>query len=280
VAQPESPAAVRQYVSMAGASGGYRIYTDLADWWSLISPLREYTQEAAYLASVIDAAVGGDEGSSPEVLDLGSGGGHVAVHLAGRFRLTLLDISEHMLAVSRQLNPDCAHRLGDMRTVRLGRRFDAVLVHDAIDYIIGVDDLRQVIETAAAHCKLGGVALFVPDYLKETFNELTGGGGGGIDADGRTASFTERTWDPDPSDDWVQADYEFTLRDADGLRELVRETHRLSAFSRDTWLGLLDDAGFREETGLHQEHEIAGSRPPNLFIARLRTADDAAATGP
>jgi len=157
---------------MAGVGGEYRIYGDLADWWPLISPVREYTREAAYLAAVIEAATASPAlarartpapapASPPEVLDLGSGGGHVAVHLKDRFRLTLVDISEHMLAVSMRLNPECIHREGDMRTVRLHRSFDAVLVHDAIDYIIGVNDLRLVIKTAAAHCKPGGIALCV-----------------------------------------------------------------------------------------------------------------------
>jgi hypothetical protein len=40
--------------------------------------------------------------------------------------MTLVDLSEEMLVVSRQLNPECQHHQGDMRTVRLGRTFDAV----------------------------------------------------------------------------------------------------------------------------------------------------------
>jgi SAM-dependent methyltransferase len=268
---------------MAGVgevSGEYRIYSDLAGWWPFISPLREYTQEAAYLAAVIDAtstrvAAGRrdepgepEEAEVPEVLDLGSGGGHIAVHLRDRFRLTLVDISEEMLAVSRQLNPDCVHRVGDMRTVRLQHEFDVVLVHDAIDYIIGAENLRQVIETAAVHCRPGGIAIFVPDYTKDSFAELTGGGGGGVDQAGRTASFSERTWDPDPGDDWVQADYEFTFRAADGTQSVVHESHQLSAFSRDTWLDLLAKAGFDLEPGLDEQRISSGQRPGNLFVVR------------
>jgi SAM-dependent methyltransferase len=249
---------------VADASGEYLIYSDLAHWWPLISPLREYAQEAAHLAAVIDGA---STAPTAEVLDLGSGGGHVAAHLKDRFRLTLVDISEPMLDVSRRLNPGCVHRHGDMRTVRLGQTFDVVLVHDAIDYIIGVDDLRQVIETAAAHCGPGGTALFVPDYIRETFAEVISAGGGGVDATGRSASFSERTWDPDPTDDWVQADYEFTLCAPDGRQKVVHESHRLSAFSRDTWMNLLADAGF--EPDHDHERVIQGQRPANLFVARL-----------
>jgi len=257
---------------MASTEGEYRLYGDLAQWWPLISPTQEYADEAAYLAAALDSA----ERPVREVLDLGSGGGHVAVHLKDRFSLTLLDISQDMLQVPRRLNPECEHRQGDMRTARLGRTFDAVLVHDAVDYITSTDDLRQVIETAFAHCRPGGIALFVPDYVKETFHELTGGGGGGTDGSGRHGSFVERTWDPDPADDWVQADYEITLREADGTVEVVHETHRLGAFSRAAWLSLLRAAGFEPRAGpavlpaagLPGGTKPAGRMPDNLFAGR------------
>ena len=223
--------------------GDYRLYTDLADWWPLISPPEEYVQEAAHLAAVFGSA------TPPvrEVLDLGSGGGGVAAALKGRFALTLVDESEEMLAVSRTLNPECEHIRGDMRTIRLGRTFDAVLVHDAIDYMTREDDLRQVIGTAYAHCRPGGLAAFVPDYTAETFQPASGGGGGGRDAAGRQASFREWTWDPDPGDDWIQSEYEFVLYAEDGTVEVVHEAHRLGAFRRDTWLRLLAEAGFEPQ---------------------------------
>jgi SAM-dependent methyltransferase len=217
----------------------YRLYSDLAGWWPLISPPEEYTAEAAHLADLFRAA----ELPVREVLDLGSGGGGVAVHLKDRLAMTLVDLSDEMLDVSRRLNPECEHVRGDMRTIRLGRTFDAVLVHDAIDYMTTEDDLRQVIETAFVHCRAGSLAVFVPDHIADTFRPFTGGGGGS-DTSGRQASFTEWTWDPDPADDWIQAEYEFVLRSADATVQVVQETHRLGAFSRDTWLRLLGDAGF------------------------------------
>jgi SAM-dependent methyltransferase len=241
---------------MTNVPGEYRLYRDLAGWWPLISPVEEYAEEAAALARVLDAA----PVPVREVLDLGSGGGHLAVHLKERLALTLVDLSAEMLSVSRALNPECAHYQGDMRTIRLGRSFDAVLVHDAVDYMITEADLRQVIETAFAHCRPGGVALFVPDYVAETFSPVSGQGGDD-DADGRKARFRERTWDPDPADTWVQADYEFVLREADGTAEVVRETHRLGMFGRDDWLRLLAGAGFEAEPR-------AAGAPPNLFTGR------------
>jgi SAM-dependent methyltransferase len=241
---------------MAGVGSDYRLYRDLADWWPVISPPQEYAAEAERLAGVFRSA------ALPvrDVLDLGSGGGHVAVHLKDRLSLTLVDLSEQMVSVSRQLNPECAHIVGDMRTLRLGRAFDGVLVHDAVDYMTHEDDLRQVIETAFAHCRPGGIAVFVPDHIAETFRAATGHGGG-TDLSGRQASFRERDWDPDPADDWIQAEYEFVLRDVDGTVQFVRETHRLGAFSEKTWLRLLAETGFDPETG-------PGQARGSLFIGR------------
>jgi trans-aconitate methyltransferase len=245
------------------AGSEYRLYRDLASWWPLISPVEEYAEEAAWLTGVLGAA------PSPvrRVLDLGSGGGHIAVHLKDRFMLTLVDLSDQMLAMSRVLNPECEHRRGDMRTVRLGRAFDAVLVHDAVDYMVTEADLRQAIETAFAHCRPGGIALFVPDHVAETFREVSGQGGSD-DASGRLARFRERTWDPDPADTWVQAEYEFTLTEASGAVEVVRETHRLGMFGRETWLRLLADAGFEAGAvpGLAGPAQSpANQAPRNLF---------------
>jgi SAM-dependent methyltransferase len=248
----------------------YRLYQDLAAWWPLISPPDVYTAEAAYLNAVLAAA----PGPVRDVLDLGSGGGNVAAHLKAGRALTLVDLSAEMLAVSRELNPDCDHEQGDMRTIRLSRAFDAVLVHDAVDYMTTEADLRQVIETAFAHCRPGGTGLFVPDYTAESFR-IASGHGGSSDPSGRQASFREWTWDPDPDDGWIQSEYEFVLRDTDGSVQVVSEAHRLGAFGQETWLALLRGAGFDVESGTEPEPPAAGPddeegprRPRNLFIGR------------
>jgi SAM-dependent methyltransferase len=199
------------------------------------------------------------------VLELGSGGGHNAVHLKRRFAMTLVDLSEDMLAVSRQLNPDCEHHRGDMRTARLGRTFDAVFVHDAVDYLTNEADLRLAVGTAFTHCRPGGIAVFVPDDTAETFQESSDhGGGDGVD--GRSVRYLEWTWDPDPRDTWVLTEYAFLLRDADGSVRSVHETHRLGLFSRTVWLRTLADVGFdaRPVTEVSSEDRT----PRELFVGR------------
>ena len=238
-----------------------QLYGDLAVWWPLISPPEEYAEEAAFAAAVLSSA------SIPvrEVLELGSGGGHNACYLKASFTMTLADLSAEMLDVSRRLNPECDHHQGDMRTLRLGRTFDAVFVHDAVAYMSSEADLRQAIDTAFVHCRPGGIAVFVPDRIADTFEETTGHGGVDDD-DGRGARYLEWTWDPDPADTWILTKYAFLLRDADGSVDVVHETHRTGLFSRDAWLRLLADAGFDPEAVSEQTTE--SRMPRELFVGR------------
>ncbi len=237
------------------------LYRDLAVWWPLISPPEEYAEEAAFAATVLNTASIPVHG----VLELGSGGGHNASYLKSSFTMTLADLSPEMLDVSRRLNPECDHHQGDMRTLRLGRTFDAVFVHDAVSYMTSEADLRRAIDTAFVHCRPGGIAVFVPDRIADTFEETTGHGGSD-DKDGRAARYLEWTWDPDPADTWILTKYAFLLREADGSVGVVHDTHRTGLFSRDTWLRLLAGAGF--EPGAVTEQTDEPRMPRELFTGR------------
>lgn len=241
-------------------TGTYRFYGDLAPWWPLISPVEEYAEEAALAATLLASA------AIPvrEVLELGSGGGHNAAYLKARFAMTLVEPSADMLAVSRRLNPECDHHLGDMRTVRLGRAFDAVFVHDAVAYMTDEADLARAIETARAHTRAGGVAVFIPDHIAETFEERTEHGGAD-GPDGRAARYLEWTRDPDPGDSTILTEYALLLRDADGTVQTVHETHRTGVFPRDTWLRLLAEAGLSPDAVTEQTTE--DRTPREIFVA-------------
>jgi trans-aconitate methyltransferase len=229
-------------------------------WWPLISPPEEYEEEATFAAGLLGTA------SIPvhEVLELGSGGGHNAFHLKRSFAMTLVDLSEEMLDVSRALNPECDHTQGDMRTVRLGREFDAVFIHDAIEYMTTEADLRRAMETAFVHCRPGGVAVLVPDSTTETFEAMTDHGGRD-GADGSGVRYLDWVWDPDPHDTWTVVEYAFVLREADGSVDVVHETHRCGLFGRDVWLRLLAETGFRADAVT--EVTIEDRTPREFFVA-------------
>jgi hypothetical protein len=216
-----------------------RLYRDLAEWWPLLSAPEDYADEANEYRHLL-----ADTSRIPvrEVLELGSGGGNNASHMKGWFSLTLVDLSPGMLDVSRRLNPGCEHVQGDMRTVRLDRAFDAVFVHDAIAYITTEEDLHAVFRTAFVHCRPGGVALFVPDSVRETFYETTDHGG--HDGADRALRYLEWTWDPDPDDATVRMDLTYVFHEPDGSVHAELDSHLCGLFPIDTWLGTLRDAGF------------------------------------
>jgi hypothetical protein len=210
------------------------MYEELAGWWPLISPRDDYAGEAEQIQRMFRAG-------ARTVLELGSGGGHVASWLKGRYAMTLVDRAPQMVALSRELNPECEHLVGDMRNLRLGRKFDVVLVHDAITYMTTEEDLGKALATAHEHAD--GMVVIVPDCVKETFEEEATLQGS--DGDGRAVRFIEWSFDPDPDDTWGYTDYVFTLREGIDVR-VVHDRHTWGLFPRATWLRLLREVGFRE----------------------------------
>jgi SAM-dependent methyltransferase len=242
-----------------------RLYSDLAAWWPLMSAPEDYEEEAAFYQRTL---LGATPRPAQTMLELGSGGGNNASHLKARFRMTLVEPSAGMLAVSRALNPECEHVQGDMRTVRLGRRFDCVFVHDAVCYMTTEADLRAAMETAFVHCAPGGAALFCPDHVRESFPATTTDHGG-HDAGSRGLRYLEWTWDPDPADTTYQVDYAYVLREADGSTRVEHDRHVEGLFPRADWLRLLSEVGFTA-TVVPFEHSELEPGSYEIFLANRR----------
>jgi len=217
-----------------------RLYAEFASWFHLLTSPSSYVEEAEFARKTLVEA-----SASPisTLLELGSGGGNNAFHLKSHFRLTLTDLSPSMLDQSRVINPDCEHVVGDMRSLRLGREFDAVFVHDAVCHLTTKADLAQCIENAFVHCRPGGVVLFMPDFVRERFR--AGVHHGGHDGDGRSLRYFEWIFDPDPRDNTYTNDFAYMLREGSGPVRVEHDTHVMGLFSRDEWLQWLAAAGFR-----------------------------------
>jgi trans-aconitate methyltransferase len=218
-----------------------RLYSELASWYRLVDPLPDHEAEAAAYRSAFDRVLGSRQAT---LLELGAGAGHNAFYLKRRFECTLADISPQMLTLSQELNPDCEHVVGDMRSMRLGRAFDAVFVHDAIMYLTTEEDLAAAIRTAYEHTAPGGAALFAPDFVRETLRDMTeiieGQEGG------RVMKCLAWTWDPDPSDTTYVVDYAYLLREGEEVTAIY-DRHVEGMFARATWHRLLSEAGYDVE---------------------------------
>lgn len=104
------------------------------------------------------------------LLHLGSGAGGYDKVLKRDFAVTGVDVSPGTLRLARAANPDVEYLEADMRTLRLGRKFDAVIIPDSIDYMVTRDDLDAALQTAALHLRPGGAILVVAKPA-ETFRD-------------------------------------------------------------------------------------------------------------
>jgi SAM-dependent methyltransferase len=237
-----------------------RMYTDFVEWWPLLSPPEDYAEEAEYYRKALLSA---SRIPVHSVLELGSGGGNNASYMKAHFQMTLVDLSPGMQMISRRLNPESEHILGDMRSLRLGRFFDAVFVHDAVMYMTSLEDLRLAIQTAFVHLRPGGSALFAPDYTRESFHPDTDCGG--KDSLDRGMRYLEWTNDPDPSDTTFTTDFAYLLRQPDGRVHCEYDQHVMGLFSRAEWLQLLTETGFQAQA-IPFEHSELESGIYELFL--------------
>lgn len=242
-----------------------KLYTDLAPAWPLFSSPAEYEGESSFYVKALQDA---SERPLSQVLELGSGGGNNASHMKRHFgSMVLVDLSPQMLEVSRKLNPDCEHIAGDMRTVRLGREFDAVFVHDAVCYMTTEGDLRRAMDTAYVHCAHGGAALFCPDHVKENFAPSTSHGG--EDGDGGSVRYLEWTQDPGPTASSYVVDYAIMVRQPDGSVRVEHDRHVEGLFSRKVWLRLMLEAGFEPEVLPFENADIPAGEY-EVFVGKKR----------
>lgn len=235
-----------------------RLYGELAEWFHALTHPDDYEEEAAFFRGVFE------EHTRPvrTVLELGSGGGNNACHLKAHYEMTLTDSSEHMLAQSLKLNPECRHVQGDMRTLRLGQTFDAVFVHDAVAYMTIETDLRAAMTTAFVHLESEGIALFVPDDTTETFGPSTSTGGN--DTGGKSLRYEMRQHAPKPGATYFETTFEMTL--CEGDKEWTEhDEHTLGLFPRATWLRLLAEVGF-EAHGIDFPHSEFAGETKEIFV--------------
>lgn len=243
-----------------------RLYTDLAHLWPYLSPPDHYIEETQNLRELITEALGEPPADQPwSVLEIGAGGGHSTVHLKEHFNCTATDLSPQMLAHCNALNPDVPTVLGDMRDMRLGKTFDAVLLCDAIDYMTTRDDAVAALTTVAEHLRPGGVALFAPTYTRETFTDgetaddtVTPEMDNDAQGDEAIPGLTYFTFvhDPDPADTSFEMILLYLLRDPKTRQvQTLEDRHTCGLFSIADWQDMADQAGLTVEALAEQSQD-------------------------
>lgn len=137
------------------------IFYHYAHFYDRLYEDKDYSAECDFLEEVFGRFA---EAPVRGILDLGCGTGGHAVILADRgYDVTGVDRSEVMLAAAREKVGDRTIRLhqADVREVRLGRKFDAVISMFAVmSYMTTNEDLEAVFRTAREHLNPGGLFVF------------------------------------------------------------------------------------------------------------------------
>ena len=215
------------------------MYGDLAWTWPIVSRPEHYAREAERFLQLTRQYAHLEVNT---VLDLGCGGGHNDWTLKRDVQVTGVDVSEHMLALARKLNPQVEYIAGDMRSVRLGRAFDAVMAADAIDYMLTEQDLCAAFGTAYVHLKPGGVFCTYAEVTRENWQQNE------THASLRTLGdveivFIENRYDPNPADTTYEHTFVYLIR-SDGELTIETDRHSGGIFPLERWRQLLRKVGF------------------------------------
>jgi len=216
-----------------------KLYHELAWLWPILSPPEDYVQEATIFANTIKK---NSHRPPKTLLDLGCGGGHNDMTLKKHFLVTGVDLSGKMLALASKLNPEIEYIRGDMRNVRLGRKFDAVAIFDSINYMLSEDDLRRAFRTAYQHLNPGGVFI---TYLEETKESFTQGKAHSKKSrkDDVELTYIERLYDPIPEDKTYESTMVYLIRKG-GELEVFVDRHILGIFRTREVIAILAESGF------------------------------------
>lgn len=115
---------------------------------------KDYAAEAQELHELVQ---GRSPGAST-VLDVACGTGAHLAHLRRWYDVAGVDVEPAMLEQARRRLPEVPVDLADMRTLDIGRRFDAVVcLFSSVGYMRSAAELADAIAAMARHLTAGGV---------------------------------------------------------------------------------------------------------------------------
>ena len=221
-----------------------RLYNDLSWLWPYWGdPTTEYADFCKFLIPIIKKY---SKIPTNSLLNIGCGSGKNIFTLKKEFDITGLDISQDMLNLASELNPESNFVKADMRSFALNKTFDSIIIDDSIAYMTTTDDLYSVFQQAHYHLKKGGVMIVSPDETKETF--VQNSTSSYIVKPHRKPNnldlvFIENYYDANPGDNIFKATFLYLIR-KNNKQNIEKDIHTLGLFSINTWRGLLKKACF------------------------------------
>lgn len=254
------------------------VFNSYAYYYDLLYKDKDYDAEARFISGLLAHHVSG----AKEVLELGCGtGAHAAILAKTGLTVHGVDLSSDMLALANKrkasLSPEIADRLafdqGDVRTVRIGKKFDAVIsLFHVMSYQPENHDIRAALLTAKEHLRPGGVFIFDCWYGPAVLSDPPV-----VRVKKMEDEFVSITRIAEPvmypNDNLVDVSYKVFVKDKmSGNVEELNETHRMRYFFKPEIELLFSEADFEIAacgewmTGLDPSCETWGV----YFIGRLQ----------
>lgn len=226
------------------------IFQKYARYYDLLYSDKNYDAESRYVRHLLQAHA--DDAKS--LFEMGSGTGKHALFLArSGYRVLGVDRSREMCEQANEMllsqDADIASGLtfqtGDIRAIRLGTTFDAVIsLFHVISYQTADEDLKAALSTARAHLMTNGVFLFDCWYGPAVLTDRPAIRIKRLEND---EIIVTRIAEPvlHPNDNMVDVRYHAFIRDkkTDKTEELM-ETHRMRYLFLPEIRALLKDSGF------------------------------------
>lgn len=133
------------------------VFKKYARYYDALYADKRYGQEALYIDELLKQC---SEVSVGKILEFGAGSGKLQRELrALGYDTTSVDLSPEMVEQAEYSGGNV--KLGDIRDIRLGEKFDAVVAFfHVVSYLTSDKDLEMGIRNSLAHLKLGGVFIF------------------------------------------------------------------------------------------------------------------------
>ncbi len=235
------------------------MYSKVARIYDLLytgTGIKDYPAESEGLHAIIQDASPG----ARTLLDVACGtGAHLEIFRRW-YDVEGVDLSPEMLEVARARLDEVPLHVADMRTLDLGRTFDAVTcLFSAIGYVTDPAEMRSTIRRLADHVAPGGV-LIVDGWVRPEDWGDDYRGGPDVASDDETMvvrlTFSRRTGSI------TEIDLHHLVRDADGIEHFV-EHHSLALVPTAEYVAAFESAGLRARVVpfMPSRDRVVGTKP-------------------
>jgi SAM-dependent methyltransferase len=221
-------------------------YARRPELYDLEYSFKDYAAESAKIARLVRER----KPDAHTLLDVACGTGKHLEHLRAEFTCEGTDLDKGLLEVAHSRVPDVPLHEGDMRTLDLGKTFDAITcLFSAIGFVGSLDGLEAAAEAFARHLAPGGVLLVEPWIEPDVWIP---GRPHALAANGDGISVGRVTIGGLHDERISTTEMHYSVATAGGFEEWV-EHHELYLFTRDEMRAAFERAGFAvsyDEQGL------------------------------